>query len=132
MAPYLASSVATGAGTDATVSATSTIVAADPATTYTTTSNCRFSWTGDPDPGGPPASRPQVFIAVLYFDQAGKPSAARASDRFSFFRENATAGFATFPVIYTTPPDAAFVAIQFGASRNGLPGAITFDVDNVR
>jgi hypothetical protein len=33
---------------------------------------------------------------------------------------------------YTTPSDAAFVEVQFGAARNGLPAQITLDVDNVR
>ena len=124
--------IVTGTGINAAVSATSARVAAAPATMYTTTSNCRFSWTGDPNPNGLADSRPQVFISVLYLDQNGKPSAVRASDTFRFFQENSTSGFATFPVVYTTPADVAFVEFQFGARRNGLPGAITFDVDNVR
>jgi hypothetical protein len=53
-------------------------------------------------------------------------------DTFPHFQEDSTTQFATFPVQYVTPSDAAFIQIQFGAARNGLPTGITFDVDNVR
>jgi hypothetical protein len=98
----------------------------------TTTSNLRFSWTGDPNPSAAPASRPQVFISVLYFQSDGSPSLIRSQDTFSCFQEDSTQGFATFPVQYLTPADAASVEIQFGAARNGLANTITLDVDNVR
>jgi hypothetical protein len=81
---------------------------------------------------GPPASRPQVFITIFYFQQNGQPSSVRASDTFAYFQENSTTGFATFPVQYATPSDAASVAIEFGTARNGLPTAITLEVSNVR
>jgi hypothetical protein len=87
---------------------------------------------GDPNPSGPPNSRPQVFITILYFQQNGTPSSVHTQDTVAYFQENSTTGFATFPVQYTTPSDAAFVTIQFGAARNGLPAQITLDVDNVR
>ena len=108
------------------------MIPASPSTSYTTTSNLRFAWTGDPNPSGPPTARPQVFIDILYFQTDGTPSAIRAQDSFAYFQENSTKGFATFPVQYTTPRDNAFVRIQFGSAHNGLPTAITLDVDNVR
>jgi hypothetical protein len=52
---------------------------------------------------------------------------------FRFFQENSTTnGFATFPMQYTSPSDAASIRIEIGAARNGLPTAITFDADNLR
>jgi hypothetical protein len=122
----------TGSGVNDSVTATSVNIPVVPSTTYTTTSNLRFAWTGDPNPTGPQASRPQVFITISYFQQNGSPSSVHAQDTFVYFQENSTVGFATFPVQYTTPSDAAFVAIGFGAARNGLPAQITLDVDNVR
>jgi Bacterial Ig-like domain (group 2) len=122
----------TGAGTDDSVTAASVTIPVVPATGYTTTSNLRFAWTGDPDPTGPPATRPQVFITILYFQQNGTPSSIHTEDTFAYFQEDSTSGFATFPVQYATPSDAALVTIQFGAARNGLPNPITLDVQNVR
>ena len=124
--------VVTGSGANDSVSATSTQIPVTSSTLFTTTSNLRFAWTGDPNPGGPPNSRPQVFITILYFQQNGTLSSIRAQDTLAYFQENSTTGFATVPVQYTTPSDTAFIAIQFGAARNGLPAAITLDVDNVR
>jgi hypothetical protein len=92
----------------------------------------RFTWTGDPNPSVPPASRPQVFINIRYFQTNGAPSVVHTFDSFVFFQEDSTTGFATFPQKYTTPSDAAFVEIQFGSMRNGLRSRITLDVDNVR
>jgi hypothetical protein len=122
----------TGSGASDTVTATSSSILVAPNTTYTTTGNLRFNWTGDPNPNGSPSSRPQVFVAIEYFQSNGEPSAIRGEDRFSYFQENSTGDFATFPVQYTTPADAAAVCIQLGAARNGLPAAITFDADNFR
>lgn len=124
--------IVTGAGSNDNITATSTMIPVISATTYTTTANMRFAWTGDPNPGGSSASRPQVFINILYFQQNGTPSGVSTKDLFSFFQEDSTTGFATFPQQYTTPSDAAFVEVQFGAMRNGLPTQITLDVDNVR
>jgi len=73
-----------------------------------------------------------VFITILYFQQNGASSSIRTQDTAAYLQENSTTGFATFPVVYTTPSDAAFIAIQFGAALNGLPAQITLDVDNVR
>jgi len=101
-------------------------------TTYTTTSNLSFNWTGDPHPTAAPASRPQVFITISYFQQNGTPSSLHLQDSFIYFQEDSTIGFATFPGQYTTPTDAAFVTVEFGAARNGLPTQITLDVSNVR
>lgn len=122
----------TGSGVNDSVTATSVNIPVVPTTTYTTTSNLRFAWTGDPNPTGPPASRPQVFITISYFQQNGTASSVHGQDTFAYFQESSTTGFATFPVQYTTPSDAASVAIEFGAERNGLPAQITLDVDNVR
>ena len=124
--------IITGSGPNDNVTATSTMIPVTAATTYTTTANMRFAWTGDPNPGGSSASRPQVFINILYFQQNGTPSGVRTKDSFSFFQENSATGFATFPQQYTTPSDATFVEVQFGAMRNGLPTQIILDVDNVR
>ncbi|SRR6266498_201471 len=122
----------TGNNSNDLVTATSPMIPVVPFTLLTTTSNLRFSWTGDPNPGGTPALRPQVSITVLYFQSNATPSAVRTEDTFTYFQEDGTTGFATFPVQYITPSDSAFIEIQFGANRNGLPTAITFDVDNVR
>jgi hypothetical protein len=111
---------------------TSARIAVAATTTYTTTANLRFSWTGDPNPSAAPNARPQVFIRISYFTASGAPSGMKASDVFRYLQEDATSGFGTFPVQYQTPPDARFVQLEFGAVRNGLPTAITLDVDNVR
>lgn len=124
--------IITGAGSNDNKTATSARIPVISATAYTTTANMRFAWTGDPSPGGPSASRPQVFVNIRYFQANGTPSAVRTQDSFPFFQEDSTTGFATFPQQYTTPSDAAFVEIQFGSMRNGLPSRITLDVDNVR
>ncbi len=124
--------IVTGNGANDSISSTSTQIPVTSSTLFTTTSNLRFAWTGDPNPSGPPNSRPQVFITILYFQQNGTPSSIRTQDTVAYFQENSTTGFATFPVQYTTPSDTAFIAILFGAARNGLPGPITLDVDNIR
>jgi hypothetical protein len=124
--------ITTGTGSTDTITATSTMIPVVAATAYTTTANMRFAWTGDPNPTGSDESRPQVFINILYFQANGTPSAVKTNDSFSFFQGDSTTGFATYPQQYTTPGDAAFVEIQFGAMRNGLPTQITLDVDNVR
>lgn len=122
----------TGAGPKDQVAATSVAIPASPGTTYTTTANLRFGWTGDPNPSGQPSTRPQIFVAILYIQGNGQTSIVRAADSFAYFQEDGTQGFGTFPVRYTTPKDCAFVRIQFGAARNGLASQMTFDVDNVR
>ncbi len=122
----------TGSDPDDSVTATSNKISVLPFAAMTTTANMRFSWTGDPNPSGSSTSRPHVSISVLYFQSDGSSSAVRAQDSFSYFQEDSTQGFATFPVQYLTPSDAAFVEIQFGTTRNGLPSVITLDVDNVR
>ena len=122
----------TGSRPNDAVSATSDMIAVTPSTTYTTTANLRFGWTGDPNPGGDPSTRPQVSISIRYFDGSGGSSQVRTQDVFRFYQENSTNGFETFPLQYTTPSDANFVRIEVGAARNELPTAITFDVDNLR
>jgi len=122
----------TGTQSRDSVWATSAMIPAAPSTLFTTTTNMRFSWSGDPNPSGQSSSRPQVFISILYFQRDGTPSAIQADDTTSYFQEDSTIGFGTFPIQYTTPADAAFVALQFGAARSGLPTQITLDVDNVR
>lgn len=124
--------IITGAGSNDNINVSSSRIPVTAATTYTTTANMRFAWTGDPNPGGPPESRPQVFIQVLYYQPNGAPSAVRPLDSFPFFQGDSTTGFSTFPQQYTTPGDAAFVEIRFGAGRNGLPTSIILDVDHVR
>ena len=122
----------TGNGSSDLVTSTSALIPVVPTTAFTTTSNLRFSWTGDPNPAGAPALRPQVFVTISYYQQNQMPSAVRAQDTIAYFQESSTTGFATFPFQYVTPTDAAFVAIVFGAKRNRLPTPITLDVDNVR
>ncbi len=124
--------IITGSGTNDSVTATSAMIPVSPLTAYTTTSNLRFSWTGDPNPSAPPASRPQVFITILYFQQNAAPSIIHAQDTLAYFQEDSTTGFGTFPAQYTTPSDARYIAIEFGAERNGLPSEIALDVQNVR
>jgi len=124
--------IITGAGLQDSVTATSAMIPVIAGTTYTTTSNLNFAWTGDPNPTGPPPSRPQVFITIFYYQQNGQLSSLHSSDTFAYFQENSTNGYGTLPVQYTTPPDAAFVTIQLGAARNGLPAQITLEVQNAR
>ena len=121
-----------GSGASDQLTATSTLIPVVPSTAFTTTSNLRFSWTGDPNSTGVPANRPQIFVSVSYFQKSTAPSAQRLQDTQTYFQESSTTGFATFPIQYTTPSDAAFVTISFGINRNGLPTLITLDVDNVR
>ncbi|HYL14388.1 MAG TPA: hypothetical protein VEV41_15200 [Terriglobales bacterium] len=113
-------------------SVTSLHIGVSPNTGYTTTANLRFAFFGDPNPSGTPSTRPRVSLMISYYTANLSPSGVRSSDEFSWFQENSTSGFATFPVQYTTPSDAAFVAIQFGIFRENLPMPITVDVDNVR
>lgn len=124
--------IITGAGLNDNLTATSARIPVTAGTTYTTTANMRFAWSGDPNTSGPPASRPLVFVTIYYFQANGTPSTVRTLDSFRFFQEDSTTGFDTFPQQYTTPNDAAFVEIQFGIKRNGLLTSITLDVDNVR
>ena len=122
----------TGANATSSLIATSEYIQATPATAYTTTGNLRFAWTGDPNPSGTPATRPQVFIAFNYFQSPGVPSAVKAQDIFPFYQENSTTDFQTFPLQYTTPSDATSLQIVIGAARNNLPTQIIFDADNLR
>lgn len=124
--------IVTGTEPNSTISAASALIPVSPATSYTTTANLRFAWTGDPNPAAPRSTRPQVFVSILYFQESGSPSVLRATDSFSFHQEDSTSGFATFPFQYVTPKDATFIRIRFGAARKGLPTQITLDVDNVR
>jgi len=121
----------TGSSSSAQISASSGTIEALPETSYTTTGNFRFTWTGDPNPSGDPATRPQVFVAIHYFAGAS-PSAIRAEDVFRYFQENGASDFQTIPIQYTTPSDATAVEIEVGAARNSLASPIVFDVDNLR
>jgi hypothetical protein len=122
----------TGTNATSSVTATSEYIEATPTTAYTTTGNLRFGWTGDPNPSGSQATRPQVFIAFNYFQSPGVPSAVKAQDIFPFYQENSTTDFQTFPLQYTTPSDATSMQIVIGAARNSLPAPIVFDADNLR
>jgi hypothetical protein len=122
----------TGNGPDDEITATSKLIAVSPEVQYTTTANLRFGWTNDPDPSADPTVRPQVFVAFLYFQASGVPSAVRSEDIFRFFQEDASNDFETFPLQYTTPSDAAGLKIEIGAIRNGLPTQIMLDADNLR
>ncbi len=122
----------TGAGASDAASASSDRIAVSPNTTYTTTANLRFQWTGDTNAGTSNTSRPQVYMRVRYFDGDNGPSAIRSEDTFRYYQESGSANFATFPITYTTPFDAMTVILEFGAMRNGLAQPITVDVDNVR
>ncbi len=124
--------IVSGSGTNDTTSVTSDAIAVSPSTTYTTTANMRFQWSGDPLVGVPSASRPRVFMSIRYFRADGTPSQVREEDDFSFYQEDAPVSFGTFPQTYTTPSDARWLKIQFGVARNGLTQPITLDVDNLR
>jgi hypothetical protein len=114
------------------IQAVSQPIAVDPNRTYTTTGNLRFLWSGDPPPGGDPATRPQVFVTVTYYQANGQRSAVKASDTFRYFQEDGAADFRTFPIQYQTPADAAKVRLTIGVAANGLPSIITLDADNLR
>jgi hypothetical protein len=114
------------------VRALSQMIAVASETSYTTTANLRFNWSGDPNPGGDPQIRPQVFVSIRYFGSDGLPSTVRTNDTFRYFQEDSPIVFGTFPLKYTTPGDTHFVQIEIGVVRNGLPTPITLDVDNLR
>jgi hypothetical protein len=122
----------TESGANGEVRALSQMIPVASDTSYTTTANLRFNWSGDPNPGGDPQTRPQVFVSIRYFDSAGLPSGVRTHDTFRYFQEDSTTGFGTFSMKYTTPGDTHFLQIEIGVIRNGLPAPITLDVDNLR
>jgi hypothetical protein len=122
----------TGAASNAIVNVVSKPIAVDPNRTYTTTANLRFNWSGDPNPGGDPATRPQVFVTVTYYQASGRVSAVKRTDTFRYFQESGAADFRTFPVQYHTPADATKLRLTIGVARNGLPSPITLDADNLR
>jgi hypothetical protein len=124
--------IVTGTEPNSTISAASALIPVSPATRYTTTTNLRFAWTGDPNPDAPVSMRPQVFVSISYLQKSGRPSAVRATDLFSLLQEDSTNGFSTFPFQYFTPKDAKFIRICFGAARKRLPTKLILDVDNVR
>lgn len=121
----------TGNDSRATVSAVSEPLPVTPGTSYTTVANLRFAWSGDPNPSGNPATRPQVFVTIHYLNASGRPTAAPPTI-FSYFQENSTKGFQTFVFQYTPPFDAKSVQIEIGAARNGLGAPIILDADNLR
>ncbi len=121
----------TAAGASSTVSALSQPIPVTPGTSYTTAANLRFSWTGDPNPSGNSAKRPQVFVTIHYLNANGQP-ASTPSTVFSYFQENSTQGFQTFVFQYTPPSDATSLEIEIGAARNSLSMPIVFDADNFR
>ena len=114
------------------IRAVSKSITVDPNRTYTTTANLRFNWSGDPNPGGDPATRPQIFVTTAYYQGDGQPSAIKPTDTFRYFQEDGAADFRTFPIQYRTPADAATLRLSIGVARNGLPTAITLDADNLR
>jgi hypothetical protein len=122
----------TGPSASSTVFASSGLIQAMPGTTYTTTANLRFGWSGDPNPQLDPVMRPQVLISFNYFQSPGVPSAVKPQDVFRYFQEDTTNDFQTFPFRYTTPSDATMLTIQIGAERINLPPQIVFDADNFR
>ena len=121
----------TGSGIDDQIKGVSQLVPVSSSTSYTTIFNLRFSWSGDPNPGGDPETRPHIYVAIHYFGLDRSPLSA-SPDVFRYFEEDSTTGFGTFPLRYTTPSDARFVQIEVGIMRNGLPAPLTLDVDNLR
>jgi len=113
------------------ISATSDPISVTPGTSYTTTANLRFAWTGDPNPSGNASTRPQVYAVIHYLNSKGQP-ASTPSTTFPYFQEDSTQGFQTFVFQYTTPSDATTVQIELGAISNGLSTPIVFDADNLR
>ena len=122
----------TGSGPNDAVSTTSDEIDVSPNTSYTTTANLRFLWTGDASVGTSSTSRPQVYMMVRYFGGDGRPSTVRSEDIFRYYQESGSANFGTFPISYTAPSDAMTIKLEFGAVRNGLAQLVTLDVDNVR
>lgn len=122
----------TGSGANDAVSAMSDEIDVSPNTTYTTTANLRFQWTGDAGVGTSSTSRPQIYMMMRYFGGDGRPSTVRSQDIFRYYQESGSADFGTFPISYTTPSDAMTVKLEFSAMRNGMAQPIALDVDNVR
>ena len=86
----------TGNGTNDSISGTSTQIPVTSSTLFTTTSNLRFAWTGDPNPSGPPTSRPQVFTTILYFQQAERLRPYTRRTLLRIFRRTAQSGSPRF------------------------------------
>ncbi len=120
----------TGSSSTATIEAVSAPIVAGPQTTYTTTLNLRFGWKGGST--GSPATRPNIYMALRYYDATGSAIASRPEDIFRYFVEDKTDGFDTFPLRYTTPAGTSSVRIAIGAARNGLGSPIVLDADNGR
>jgi hypothetical protein len=114
------------------MSVTSGPIRVRPSVTYTTTASLRFNWTGDRHTRAATPKRPHVLIALTYLTCQRKPSKVRPRIIHRYVQHQRTTGFATFPVRHTTPRDACYVRLQFGAKRNGLPAPITLDVDAIR
>jgi hypothetical protein len=110
----------------------SVAIAVTPGQRYTTAGALRFGWSGDPDPGAPPESRPQVYVAIRYLDADGAEVGSKSADVFRYFEEDGTDGFETIVVQYTPPPGAASAKIEVGAARTGLPAKMKVDVDYLR
>ena len=104
-----------------TAAAASDPVSVQPAIVYTTTADVRATFAD---------GNQTAALTILYFQQSGMPSAVRASDAFPIQQSDTPAGFATFPVQYAPPADAAAVRIQFSATGSAQP--LTLDVDMVR
>jgi hypothetical protein len=121
----------TASDNTAVIGVTSDQIAVTPGTSYTTTANLRFAWSGDPNPSGSAATRPQVYVTIHYLNAASRP-ASTPSTVFSYFQEDSTQDFQTFVFQYTPPSDATSLQIEIGAARNGLPTPIIFDADNFR
>ena len=101
-------------------------------TTYTTTANLRFRWRNERRPHAVITKRPQVYLTFHYLTCTGKPSTRTQSVTTRYFQEQATTGFATFPIRHTTPTDACFTEIEIGARRGTLSAPLTLDIDNLR
>lgn len=99
---------------------------------YTTSAALRFNWSDDAAPDSPPKSRPQVYLAIRYWDATEKSLQSHPLDIFRYFQEDSTGGFRTFVVRYTPPDGAASASIEIGAARNGRTTPITLDVDYLR
>jgi len=110
----------------AAISAMSDQIAVTPGTSYTTTANLRFAWTGDPNPSGSATTRPQVFVTIHYLNASGT-AGVDAFDCLLLLPGEQHAGVSDLRFSVHAPERRAI-----GANRNRRCAQWTLDADHLR
>ena len=101
---------------------------------YTTAANLRFSWTGDPNPSGNSAKRPQVFVShsLPQGEQTGPAATTPSTVFLPTFRRTDSPGFSNLRFSVHAPERRNITGNRNRAARNSLSMPIVFDADNFR